>query len=140
MAKSFWNRISISFGLDQHVERLFNELIYEPWGHPPDDGSCQPTFEIQESSSAYIIEADAPGLSPESVHVFIQGNRLVIRGRRETAEVSRTRCSICVERIQKTFSRQFPLTSPVDADRIAIEFDNGVMRVTVPKRLSRIDN
>lgn len=140
MAKFFWNRISISFGLDQHVERLFNELIYEPWGHPPDDGSCQPTFEIQESSSAYIIEADVPGLSPENVQVYMQGNRLVIRGRRETAEVSRTRCSICVERIQKTFSRQFLLASPVDPDRIAIEFEDGVMRVTVPKRPSDIDN
>ena len=140
MAKSFWNRNSISFRLDQHVERLFNELIYEPWGHPPDNAICHPTFEIQESSSAYIIEADAPGLSPENVQVFMQGNCLIIRGRRETAEVSRTRCSICVERIQKTFSRQFPLPSSVDADRIAIEFDNGVMRVTVPKRTSHIDN
>lgn len=140
MAKSFWNRISISFGAHQHVERLFNELIYEPWGHPPDDGSCQPAFEFLESSSAYIIEADAPGISPENVQVFLQGNCLVIRGRRETAEVSRTRCSICVERIQKTFSRQFPLSSSVDAERIAIEFENGVMRVTVPKRTSQIDH
>ena len=136
MAGRIWNHAPIFFSVDHRIERLFDELIYEPWGHPHDTMLPQPSFEFYESSTTCVVTIDLPGLLAENVKVSVEANNLIIRGQRETAEVSRTRSSVCVQRMHGSFSRQFPLTSPVDANRISMEIENGLLRVTVPKQSS----
>ncbi|MBS0204897.1 MAG: Hsp20/alpha crystallin family protein [Planctomycetes bacterium] len=134
MFKSLWKPLHLSFDPDQRVEQLFNELIHQPWGHCPPKSAWQPTINVVETDTAYILEADLPGVLPENVDLRILDNVLVLRGRRESVEVSRTAHSLCVERAHAEFTREFKLFQPINPAAVQTRFENGILRAVVPKR------
>lgn len=127
-----WKPLRLSFNLDQQVEQLFNELIYQPWGHGADRG-WQPAIDVVETDAAYLLEADLPGVRPEDIDLRVQDNVLRIRGRRDVVQVNRTARSVSVERAHGEFSREFKLSHPVNAAAIKVHFDNGILRAILPK-------
>lgn len=139
MPGSRWQGISFSFSFDQQIERSFDELIHEPWGYNPNLKKWQPSFDVVETDLAYVIEADLPGVLPTNIHVQIEERRLIVRGFRETVEVSRSARCICVERAQGRFTRAFEFETPVDADKMTTQFEHGILRLTIPKRIGPAD-
>ncbi len=138
MLYSPWKPLRLSFDVDQQIDHLFDELIHEPWGHRPSSGIWQPAIDVIETEAGYELEADLPGVRPEDIDLRVQDNVLSIRGRRDIVEISRTARSVCVERAQGQFSREFRLPFPVNTAAIQTHFENGILRAILPKR--RLEN
>ncbi|HJY84079.1 MAG TPA: Hsp20/alpha crystallin family protein [Candidatus Binatia bacterium] len=117
----------------QEVDRLFDELIHRPWGARGTGEDWSPQLDLYETESAFILEADLPGVKKQEVSVAVEDGNLVLQGRR-SAEGSRSEGSFHYrERRSGHFVRRLRLPASVDQEQIHADFRNGVLRVTLPK-------
>jgi HSP20 family protein len=89
-------------------------------------------MDVCETEDAYLLEMDLPGVSPDSVQVEVAGDELLITGERKQAE-STDKCYLRVERDFGQFQRRIRLTAAVEQSGIEAHFQDGVLRITVPK-------
>jgi HSP20 family protein len=92
-----------------------------------------PALDVVESNDAYRIDVEVPGLKPEDIEVTVDQGMLTIQGERRSEEESRDRQYHRIERRYGAFRRSITLPSGVDASRVEATYDNGVLRLTVPK-------
>lgn len=119
--------------LSQEVDRLFDEMIHRPWGTSRAVADWNPQLDLYETASAFILEADLPGVRKQDVSVTVEDGDLVLQGRR-AATRSRTDGSFHYhERHSGQFVRRLRLPTSVNPEQIRADFRNGVLRVTLPK-------
>jgi len=131
--KNIWP--SLPLRLSQEVDRLFDEMIYRPWGSPlhPKSDDWSPELDLYETADAFILEVDLPGVKEKEVTVDVEDNNLVLRGHRVCARVTELSSFHRHERREGQFVRRLQLPTSVDQDEIRVVFNGGVLRVTLPK-------
>jgi HSP20 family protein len=130
--KDSW--LSLPLRLSQEVDRLFDELIYRPWGvNRAAEEEWNPQLDLYETDTAFILEADLPGVKEENVSVAVEDNDLVLQGQRAFERTITQDSFHCHERRSGHFVRRLRLPTSVDPAQIRAEFGNGVLRVTLPK-------
>jgi HSP20 family protein len=120
--------------MQKEMNRVFSQagLDYSGRGDGALNPDWVPATEIAYRDGNLIVSAELPGLSEKDVKVEINGDFLVIQGERkiehEEAEggVRRT------ERKYGEFYRAIALPEGADAEHARAEFQNGVLRVTIP--------
>jgi HSP20 family protein len=98
-------------------------------------GTWAPAVDVLETEDSYILFAELPGVRRDDIQLQVRDRRLELSGRRQTLGESRN--FLRMERSYGPFRRAFDLGSPVDVEGIAAAFDQGVLRVHIPKRGSR---
>ena len=118
------------------VHRLFQELIYQPWGvHSPSAAaSWQPSCDVAETEGAIIVEIELPGVELQDVHIEVDGDVLRISGERHATVKHQTRQYSRMERSYGRFERQLPLPASVDREGINAQFQAGILTITLPKK------
>jgi len=92
-----------------------------------------PRTTVAETDNAYEVEADLPGMKPEDVQVEMRGNELWLTGERKQEKEEKGKNFHRVEQEYGRFERVIPLAAPVSGDKIKAHYQNGVLKVTVPK-------
>lgn len=94
-----------------------------------------PAVEATETPTEYQVTAELPGISPENVEVSIAEGMLTLKGHKleEKKEGEKDRTFHLWERSYGEFQRTFRFPVPVNEQKVAAEFANGILRVTVPK-------
>lgn len=116
---------------DDFFNDFDRDMLQPRWpersGEAPTEFS--PSVDIEENDEMYLVSADLPGIKREDIKIDIQGNNLRISGerRREVKEEG------YYERSSGRFTRSFALPDTVDAKRIEANFEDGVLRVVLPK-------
>ncbi len=119
--------------------RVFRDLMrWDPFRdlEPllPTEKTFVPAFDVRETGDAYVFEADLPGVREEDVEISLTGNRLTVRGRRESERREQEDQYFAAERSYGSFVRSFTLPEGSDPDQVRAEFKNGVLGLTVPKK------
>jgi HSP20 family protein len=122
--------------LQDRMNRLFNDSVQ---GRSREDdlmsrGSWTPAVDIYEVEGSLVLKAELPDLRREDIDVNVENNTLTIRGERKLASEVKQESFHRIERAYGTFVRQFTLPPTVDAAKIAAEYKNGVLTVTLPVR------
>ena len=92
-----------------------------------------PNADLSELVEAYTLEIDLPGVAEDSLGLSLAGNVLTLTGERKPACFVEHDAYRLRERRHGRFERSFELPGGVHQDRVAAVFDNGVLRVTLPK-------
>jgi len=94
-----------------------------------------PAVDIVEKPDALIVTAELPGLTAKEVDVSVDDGILTISGEKEEEKKEGTEESqyYVFERRYGSFRRSFTLPNAVDVDKISAEFDNGLLKVMLPK-------
>jgi HSP20 family protein len=131
--KDTW--LSLPFQLSQEVDRLFDELIYRPWGSRlrPKPEEWSPELDLYETEDEFIVEVDLPGVEEKDVSVHAADGDLVLTGRRICGRVTAHSSFHRQERREGQFTRRLRLPTSVAQDKIQAVFKDGVLRVTLPK-------
>jgi HSP20 family protein len=119
--------------LSQEVDRLFDEMIHRPWGASRGVADWNPQLDLYETVSAFILEADLPGVRKQDVSVTVEDGNLVVQGRRAAARSRPAGNFHYRERHSGQFVRRLRLPASVNPEQIRADFRNGVLRVTLPK-------
>lgn len=91
--------------------------------------------DVTESDDSYAITADLPGVKKEDIGVSVDRGTVVITARLEKAsEVKEGDRVIRQERYSGSMQRAFTLDGNIDTDKIDASFQDGVLRVVLPKK------
>jgi len=98
----------------------------------PGGRTFQPAIDLVETAQEYLIHADVPGATAESIDVQFDDGVLTLRAsvppRNGEPERFRVR-----EYQVGGYERSFRVSPEVDASKIAARFKHGVVTITLPK-------
>lgn len=98
------------------------------------NGFMIPRVDIEENENSYLITADLPGIKKEDLHVELNNGMLTIRAQHEeSSEEKKEGVVIRRERRTGSYSRSFNVGKGVSEEGIKGEFNDGVLKLTVPK-------
>jgi len=113
-----------------HMLSRFSERWIGADGLPE---AWNPSLDLSETDTEVQIMMDAPGMKPEEIDIEVTGNMLRIHGEHKEEKEEKARTFHRVERRMGSFSRMVELPCDVIEDKVAAEFKDGVLRVTLPK-------
>lgn len=98
--------------------------------------SSLPAVNVKENENEFLIDVAAPGLSKEDFKVDYDNGRLTISSEKKNEveekdgeKISRREFSY------QSFQRSFTVSeNVVDAEKIAANYENGILHLTLPKR------
>jgi len=88
---------------------------------------------LVQTDDDLVVKASIPGVKPEDINISISGDTLTLRGEIKEDEEYKNANYHIKEMRQGSFSRTMTLPVKVDADKAKAEFENGVLRLTMPK-------
>ena len=122
----------------------FEEMERNFWSNPFgffENGFSEFGTDISDNGKEYVIEADMPGFKKEDIKMDISGNLLTISANRHSdyEEKDDKNHYIRRERSYGEYRRQFDI-SGVDCDNIKAKYDNGILKIVMPKKNEHIRN
>lgn len=119
--------------LQSEVNRIFDTFFGQD---SRDDARARrwvPAMDLAETEEHLILRADLPGLRRDDVEIEVKDGVLTISGERRAQQEERSEGFHRIERAFGTFSRSLTLPKGVDAEKVAAEFEDGVLEVRIPK-------
>ncbi|MFB6087244.1 MAG: Hsp20/alpha crystallin family protein [Haloarculaceae archaeon] len=91
--------------------------------------------DVADTGDAFVVVADLPGYDAADLDVKLTDERtLSLAAERETETVEDAEHYVTRERTRESVSRTVPLPEPVDEEGTTADYDDGVLRVTLPKQ------
>lgn len=97
-------------------------------------GSWAPNVDIFEDKERLVLEAELPGMRRDDFEISVENNVITLNGERKFEAKTDGENYHRVERSYGSFTRSFTLPQSVTADGATADFENGVLRVSLPKR------
>lgn len=103
-------------------------------------GFFAPVLDIAEEEKGYRIELELPGLEAKDVSIELEEGVLVVRGEKKLEREEKKDRYHRIERSYGQFQRVLDLPDDADPEKIAANFKNGVLTITLPKRAERAED
>ncbi len=94
-------------------------------------------IDVKETDKEFAVHAEIPGVSKDDIHVSIEGSVVSLRAeikqqdtQTEGEKVLRT------ERYYGSVARSFQLPVEIDETKAKAKYENGVLLLTLPKKIS----
>jgi HSP20 family protein len=97
-------------------------------------GVWSPSVDVFENDDKIVLEAELPGMKADEVDVSIENNIVTIKGERKFEKKEEKDNYHRIERSYGSFTRSFTLPRTVTGDEASADFENGVLKITLPKR------
>ena len=132
-------RYSDPFGtLRSEMDRLFDSFM----GGCPRSQAClvtrgfalSPSMDVKETDKEILVETELPGLGEKDISLTVQNGILTIQGEKKLDYDEEKENYHVMERRYGSFQRSLRLPDTIDDTKIDARFDNGVLKVTLPKR------
>ncbi len=114
--------------LQRDINRLF-----AGWNPPVDQF---PALNLWSSPDEVVLTAEIPGVDPKDVDVSVIGNVVTLEGERKEDASIPAESFHRRERENGKFMRSVRLPYEVEADKVQARCENGVLRVTLPRKES----
>jgi len=111
-------------------EDSFTRLLNEPLANRP----WAPAVDIYETENELVLKADVPDVDQKNIDVRVENQTLTISGERKFEHEDSGKGFHRIERNYGNFSRSFAVPNSFDTDKIAANYKNGVLSVTLPKK------
>ncbi len=122
-------------GLHDEMNRLFTGVVPTVQAQGEfNRGAWSPSVDIYEDQEKLFVEAELPGMNRDDFELSVENNVLTLKGERKFEKKTEGDNYHRVERSYGSFTRQFTLPQTVTAEGATADFDNGVLRVVLPKR------
>lgn len=115
---------------------FFNRELFN-WGNNNFSASrtTLPSVNIKELEKAFEVEVAAPGMQKKDFSITLDGNMLTISSSKEDQQEEKDGKYTRREFSYQSFQRSFELSKDVvDDENIQARYENGVLRLTIPKK------
>lgn len=127
--RSFHQVPKTLFDVDSLFESFFNAPVFPEFFR----NSTDLKVDIRDAEKEYILEADLPGLKKEDLHVEFKDNLLTIAVEKNEEIKEEKESYLRRERRMQSIVRSFAFDQ-VDDEGIKAQYENGVLKVTLPKK------
>jgi HSP20 family protein len=122
---------------DRMFDTFFNDAaLFPTFGDFSFSKGSYPKVDVVEYNNKIVLDADVGGLAKEDVSVDLEGDVLVIRGgkKQTTEDKDAPKGKYLYKEIKRSsFVRTFSLGENVDKNNIKVEFQNGIVKIELPK-------
>ncbi len=128
---------------DNWLPSVFDDMFKTDWlggtSNVNNIGVSIPAVNIRETEDDFKVDVAAPGKSKEDFSIELDNDMLTIAATskedKETAEnTEKTGKYTRKEFSYETFKRAFSLPETVDSQKISASYENGVLKIAIPKR------
>jgi HSP20 family protein len=131
-APPVWSPMERLASLRQDMDRLWEATF--PGRSAALSMGWSPSLDLHDEAEQLVVRVELPGFSREAIELNYQDGVLTVAGERksdypEGKEPDAYRC----ERVTGRFSRDIQLPVPVQGDKIAACYKDGLLTVTLPK-------
>ena len=120
--------------LREAMDRLFEDSVIRPnmWSGLA-AGQIAVPVDLWETSDAYHLTADLPGLTPETIDINVTADTVSIAGELKGKTDVTSEGWLRQERRVGKFQRAFTLPVQIDPDKVQAHSEHGVLELTLPK-------
>lgn len=131
------------FGELTTLQDRLNQLFTQPFGPLSRIGGLDqsltastfvPAVDIYEDDHNIVLTAEVPGVEEKDLDINLENGVLTASGERKMENEEKQDNFHRIERSYGRFTRSFTLPPTVDENNVKAEFNNGVLKVTLPKR------
>jgi HSP20 family protein len=127
--------VDLLYQLERRMGRIFNEpfSVYDWKFGEATTAAWLPLVDIFEEPEYIRLVAEVPGVKPENVKIFVEGNLLTIKGTKEQVAEEKAEKVHRYERTYGAFERTFTLPTAVAPEKIKATYEFGLLTITLPK-------
>ena len=114
--------------IEDMLSSIFDDSIFKS-----DANVWRPAMNAQELESEYIFTYSLPGFEKDEIHVSTKDKTLTVRAAKKVEEENNTENFLHREIGRGSFERTVALSDNAKLDKIAAEYRNGVLKLTIPK-------
>ena len=111
-------------------DRFFDDIFDLEPRRPKEKMEC----DIYEEDGNYVVEATIAGFNKEDIKVEAEDGSIIITASKEENEEDKNKKYLRRERHFKTRTQRAFYLGDIDEDNIKAAFNNGILKVTVPKK------
>lgn len=118
----------------EEMQSRLNNLFNEPAFSSAQTGLTTPAADVyvDEDNNNLIVEAHLPGYREDDIEVNVDDGALVINAETEDKQEDEKKRQYIVRESSSSYYRRIGLPKNVDSEQISGEFDNGILKITVP--------
>ncbi len=97
-----------------------------------DEATLLPPVDVIEDTGGITLYADLPGVPKDQLNLHVEADTLTIEGTVTLplpADMEATHTEVSLPR----YRRVFTLSKELDTDKVAAEFNNGLLKLRIPK-------
>ena len=128
----------VTYNPVSELERFFNtdKLFHPKWRDefPHAQKEDSPRVNITETEDEYSLVAEVPGMSEGDVNLEVHNDVLKLTGKKEVTSDKDEEVYHIREFHHASFERSFKLGKEVDTDQVSAKLEDGVLKVSLPKK------
>ena len=119
---------------------FFNDFFNRDWmdwttRNFSETNTTLPSVNVKEGEDGYEVDMAAPGLGKKDFKIELNHGILTISSEKKNEnETKKGQQFTRREFSYQSFSRSFNLPHTVDSEKISAKYDNGILKVTIPKK------
>jgi HSP20 family protein len=119
---------------------FFNDLFDRDWmdwttRNFSDTNTTLPSVNIIEGTESYEVDMAAPGLEKKDLKIELNHGVLTISSEKKSEkEAKKGKKFSRREYSYQSFSRSFTLPHTVESEKISAKYENGILKVVIPKK------
>jgi HSP20 family protein len=117
-------------------DRFFENDLFD-WStrHFSDTNTTLPSVNIKEDVNGFEVDMAAPGFEKNDFKIELLNNLLTISSEKKIeTETKEGQQFTRQEFSYQSFSRSFTLPNTVEGDKIMAKYENGILKLTIPKK------
>lgn len=118
------------FEMNNLIKYIFDDTL----DYDNSFSNWNPNVDIYNNDKEYEINIEAPGMKKNDFKINLTGNVLKVSGEKK----SRRSLNNHIESRNGVFSRTFKIEEDVLAKNIKAEYDQGILKISIPKSKSSI--
>lgn len=115
------------------MNRLFDSTFGDLSRAPGLFGGWSPAVDLYEDKDNLTVRIEVPGMTKESIDISLHEGVLTVSGERKEVERPEASEAYRSERFYGRFQRTIELPKPVESDRVAANYKDGILTITLPK-------
>lgn len=121
--------------IEDAFDELFRGFFVRPVSFEGPSATAQFRVDVTENENAYRVHAEIPGVKKEDINIMIDGDHVAISAEvKKEKDVKDGDRLLRAERYYGKVYRAFTLDQPVDEATSQAKYENGVLKVTLPKK------
>lgn len=94
-----------------------------------------PSVNVKESADSFEVELAAPGLDKKDFNIELNNDMMTISSEKKYENETKEGEQFARREFSyQSFSRSFSLPNTADAEKIKARYENGILRVLIPKK------
>jgi len=115
------------------VQREVDQQLGRHAGRPAAGAGEFPAVNVWTGDDNAVLTAEIPGVDPKAIELTVANGTITIRGSREAEAAKEGETYLRQERGAGRFVRSFALPFAIESGKVAAEYKNGILQVTLPR-------